>query len=349
MDAPLEEVTHKRPAPEKQESQVDSDLAKKPRNEEIAATVQDKTTGFTFGGWKSKPKPAQPQSISRVAFEYPTPQTKKMSKPKPAPPAVQLSNAEEIHRQSLLLQAEGCTLAEEGNFAGALVRWDQAIRLTPDRAVLHELRAQVLIEMDQVFPAVQAATMAVTLAPHWPEGYLTLARAQLNYGEVELAIENLTHLLRIDSQNSIAKAELLSAQDLLPRKKEYDLARQKEIEKVIEEGRRREEKAKEEFLQKMEEQSKMKEEDRERGMTGMSNKEWRGFVAALKKSEVTNPTSVFNRLLSWERKKKQEEEDTFVEEMDSEEENEKENEKEQEKEKQKEKERENEKGQEKEE
>lgn len=38
--------------------------------------------------------------------------------------------------------------------------------------------------LEQHWPAVQSGIKAVNLDPDWPDGHLTLARAQLNYGEV---------------------------------------------------------------------------------------------------------------------------------------------------------------------
>lgn len=45
---------------------------------------------------------------------------------------------------------------------------------------------QVLTILQEVFPAVKAAEMAVKFRPLWWEGWQTLGRAQLNLGEVDL-------------------------------------------------------------------------------------------------------------------------------------------------------------------
>lgn len=44
--------------------------------------------------------------------------------------------------------------------------------------------AQALLELDHVWQAVQCAGRAAELAPAWPDGHLTLGRAQLELGEV---------------------------------------------------------------------------------------------------------------------------------------------------------------------
>ncbi len=43
---------------------------------------------------------------------------------------------------------------------------------------------QVLLELGSVWEAVRAAGRAVQLMPEWADAHVTLARAQLNFGEV---------------------------------------------------------------------------------------------------------------------------------------------------------------------
>ena len=92
---------------------------------------------------------------------------------------------------SLRYQEEGYTLAEAGRFRDAISRWQQAIDLTPQRAVLFELQAQAWIELGQAFDAVRCAEQATIIDPRWAEGHVTLARAQLNFGEIELGYASL--------------------------------------------------------------------------------------------------------------------------------------------------------------
>ncbi|KAI4872421.1 hypothetical protein NFI96_017753, partial [Prochilodus magdalenae] len=72
----------------------------------------------------------------------------------------------------------------------AVKKWDEAIQLTPEEAPLYEMKAQVLTVIQEAFPAVQAAEMAVKLRPVWWEAWQTLGRAQLSLGEVELAVRS---------------------------------------------------------------------------------------------------------------------------------------------------------------
>ena len=46
------------------------------------------------------------------------------------------------------------------------------------------LGPQAFMALEQYWPAVQSGMRAVDLDPDWPDGHLTLARAQRNYGEV---------------------------------------------------------------------------------------------------------------------------------------------------------------------
>lgn len=63
---------------------------------------------------------------------------------------------------------------------------------------------QVLSILQEVFPAVEAAEMALKLRPLWWEGWQTLGRAQLNLGEVDL-VSLAEHYEK--STNTVFRAE----------------------------------------------------------------------------------------------------------------------------------------------
>ncbi|KAL3371194.1 hypothetical protein AABB24_007970 [Solanum stoloniferum] len=94
-------------------------------------------------------------------------------------------------------QQQGNKLAEEGKYREALGKWESALLLMPDRAILHEQKAQILLELGETWKALQAATRATELEPSWGEAWVTLGRAQLNYGEPDSAIESLDRALAI--------------------------------------------------------------------------------------------------------------------------------------------------------
>eukprot|EP00899_Mesostigma_viride_P007913 jgi/Mesvir1/17122/Mv07555-RA.1 len=79
------------------------------------------------------------------------------------------------------LEENAITLAEGGKYREALAVFDEAVGVAPDKASLHEYRAQVLMELGDMWQAVKAATRATELAPHMSE---------LNFGEPQLALES---------------------------------------------------------------------------------------------------------------------------------------------------------------
>ncbi|XP_043094991.1 tetratricopeptide repeat protein 33 isoform X2 [Puntigrus tetrazona] len=104
---------------------------------------------------------------------------------------------EDCAAKSKRLKDEGMLLAEQGRNWEAVKRWDEAIQLTPDDAVLYEMKSQVLITLQEVFLAVQSAEMASRLRPLWWEAWQTLGRAQLSLGEVELAVRSFQVALHL--------------------------------------------------------------------------------------------------------------------------------------------------------
>lgn len=88
--------------------------------------------------------------------------------------------------KSKRLQDEGEILAESERYWEAIKYWNEAIELTPENPVLHEIKAQALLELDQVFPAVLSAENAVERDRTWAPALQTLGRAQLGLGEVQM-------------------------------------------------------------------------------------------------------------------------------------------------------------------
>ncbi|CAI5466116.1 unnamed protein product, partial [Closterium sp. Yama58-4] len=98
------------------------------------------------------------------------------------------------------LQQRGNALAQRGEFSAAIAAWDAAIGLSPlprQRAVLFEQKAQVLMEMGRLWEAVRAGTCATQITPDWHDAWLTLARAQLNFGEPHLAQASFSRALTL--------------------------------------------------------------------------------------------------------------------------------------------------------
>ncbi|XP_047959039.1 uncharacterized protein LOC125204421 isoform X1 [Salvia hispanica] len=109
---------------------------------------------------------------------------------------------------------------KEGKYREALVKWEAAITLVPEKAILHEQKAQVLLELGEAWNALKAATRAMELDPGWAEAWVTLGRAQLNFGEPDLAIESFDKALAIKPDSVEAKEDRLAASHHVQKRKQ---------------------------------------------------------------------------------------------------------------------------------
>ncbi|XP_036259488.1 tetratricopeptide repeat protein 33 [Molothrus aeneus] len=117
---------------------------------------------------------------------------------------------EDCVRKSKELKDEGANLAENRRYREALVKWDEALQLTPEDATLYEMKSQVLMSLHEMFPAVHAAEMAVQRNPRSWDAWQTLGRAQLGLGEIALAIRSFQVSLHIFPMNPEVWKEDLS-------------------------------------------------------------------------------------------------------------------------------------------
>ncbi|CAE1277561.1 Tetratricopeptide repeat protein 33 [Acanthosepion pharaonis] len=118
------------------------------------------------------------------------------------------------------LRQEGNTLCEAERYWEAIKKWDEAIQLTPSNEVLYELKAQVLLILQEVFPAVQFAEKATKLKPNWWSAYQTLGRALLGLGEVKLAVRAFSKAVHLNpTVQELWKEDLQWACTLLEQKK----------------------------------------------------------------------------------------------------------------------------------
>ncbi|XP_020536904.1 tetratricopeptide repeat protein 33 isoform X3 [Jatropha curcas] len=107
------------------------------------------------------------------------------------------SNSDSDSQLAESFQSQGNKLAEDGKYREALGKWEAALNLMPESAVLHEQKAQVLLEIGDAWNALRAATRASELEPSWAEAWVTLGRAQLNFGEPDSAIKSFDRALAI--------------------------------------------------------------------------------------------------------------------------------------------------------
>ncbi|XP_017220447.1 uncharacterized protein LOC108197365 isoform X1 [Daucus carota subsp. sativus] len=115
---------------------------------------------------------------------------------------------------------QGNNLAENGKYHEALGKWETALTLVPDRAELHEQKAQVLLEIGEAWNALKAATRATILEPSWAEGWITLGRAQLNFGEPDNAIESFDKALAIKPDSADARDDKQTALHLVKKRRQ---------------------------------------------------------------------------------------------------------------------------------
>ncbi|GLT84920.1 hypothetical protein SLE2022_031280 [Rubroshorea leprosula] len=117
-------------------------------------------------------------------------------------------------------QTQGNKLAEDGKYREALAKWEAALNLVPENAVLHEQKAQVLLEVGDAWNALKAATRATELEPSWAEAWVTLGRAQLNFGEPDSAIESFDRALAVKPDSMEAQDDRKTALQLVKRRKQ---------------------------------------------------------------------------------------------------------------------------------
>ena len=140
------------------------------------------------------------------------------------------------------LVQEGMDLAEKGRFWEAITRWDESLETVPNQAKIYEMKAQVLMELNEIFPAVDCALKAVSLDPQWAIAYQTLGRTQLDVGDIENALKNFQRAFHIDPLlPEIYREDICWCVELRRRKKELEEEQRKldldKLWKVAEEAR----------------------------------------------------------------------------------------------------------------
>uniref|UniRef100_M4BXJ5 Uncharacterized protein n=1 Tax=Hyaloperonospora arabidopsidis (strain Emoy2) TaxID=559515 RepID=M4BXJ5_HYAAE len=147
---------------------------------------------------------------------------------------------EDVRTKVERLKGEGDTLAEAGRYQAAMERWREALGEDPRNAALYELLAQASMALYEDFQAVLFARKATDLAPTWSDGFLTLARCQINFGELTLALEALLQAVELnggvwtDEMASDRREidERLAKQEQILRKRDEEATREVELDKL---------------------------------------------------------------------------------------------------------------------
>jgi len=100
--------------------------------------------------------------------------------------------------KSQRLKDEGCVLAESERYWEAIKKWNEAICFTPTDEKLYEMKAQALLHLNELLPALQAAQHVVDLNPRWWIAHQTLGRAHLNLGEVDMAVASFSKAVHLN-------------------------------------------------------------------------------------------------------------------------------------------------------
>lgn len=147
-----------------------------------------------------------------------------------------------VAKANRLIQ-EGTVLAGSERYWEALKKWEEALQYTPCDEKIHEMKAQALMELCEVFPAVQSAKKAVEYAPTWWIAHQTLGRAYLGLGEVRMAVQSFSRAVHLNPEDKeLWENDLMWANSLLQKREKLEeekkklLQEQKSGVKIVEIG-----------------------------------------------------------------------------------------------------------------
>ncbi|XP_052102592.1 tetratricopeptide repeat protein 33-like [Mytilus californianus] len=138
---------------------------------------------------------------------------------------------EDALSKSSRLKNEGSLLAESERYWEAIKKWDEALQFTPEDETIYEMKAQALLALCEVFPALAMAEKVVKLKPTWWTGYQTLGRAQLGLGEVRQAMKSFSRAVHINpAEEELWKEDFLWSFSLLKQKDDQKKLLEQEID-----------------------------------------------------------------------------------------------------------------------
>ncbi|KAI6658021.1 Tetratricopeptide repeat protein 33-like isoform X1 [Oopsacas minuta] len=104
-------------------------------------------------------------------------------------------------------KTEGIQFAEKGDLELSVKSFEEAIKLSTHDSTIFEMKSQVHLRLNQIFPAIIDAHKSIELSPTWGAAYQTLGRAQLGHGDLDLALKNFQKCLHSEPDNTEARDE----------------------------------------------------------------------------------------------------------------------------------------------
>ncbi|XP_046548554.1 tetratricopeptide repeat protein 33-like [Haliotis rubra] len=136
-------------------------------------------------------------------------------------PKRRIISLEDALGKSERLKNEGCVLAESDRYWEAIKKWDEALHFNPLNCKVYEMKAQALMALNELYPAVSAARKTVEVCPTWWVGHQTLGRAQLNLGEVRLALHSFSTAVHLNpADRDLWEEDLMWADSLMQQHKQ---------------------------------------------------------------------------------------------------------------------------------
>ncbi|KAJ0256555.1 TPR_REGION domain-containing protein [Hirschfeldia incana] len=174
---------------------------------------------------KKRPRVALPNILDDVSSEKEAPDTKSQRQDDSEVGGTHSENDDgrldlEAKKLAESFRSQGDKLAEEGRYEEALGKWEAALNIVPENAVVHEQKAQVFLEIGDPWKALKSATRATEIDPSWAEAWITLGRAQLNFGEPDSAIRSFETALSINAESKEAKEDLQAAKQLIKKREQ---------------------------------------------------------------------------------------------------------------------------------
>lgn len=129
------------------------------------------------------------------------------------------------------LVKEGTTLADAERYWEALKKWDEGLQYAPCDEKIHEMKAQALMELSELYPAVQEARKAVESCPTWWVAHQTLGRALLGLGEVRMAVLSFSRAVHLNpGDKELWEEDLDWAFSLLKKHRKIEQQKRQELE-----------------------------------------------------------------------------------------------------------------------